>query len=217
IGEQIAESLRWHKGMTAGSAWKRAGELADLVGLGGSQRTLRSYPHELSGGMKQRAMIAMAVACGPRLLLADEPTTALDATIQLQIVQLLHHLRDVLHVAILFISHDVRLVRSFADTVSVMYAGRVVETGPRAAVFATPLHPYTHLLLQSLPSAERRGKPLKAITGRVPDARDLPAGCAFHPRCPFAVERCRVEDPLVMSGRDGHVAACHFPEGSWRG
>ncbi len=210
IGEQIGEMLRYHRGMDGRQASARAAELADLVGLGGGRRVLAAYPHELSGGMKQRAMIAMAISCEPSLLIADEPTTALDVTLQVQILKLLLKLREVLHMAILFVSHDLRLVRAIADRVSVMYAGRVVESGPAAALYDAPLHPYTRLLLQSIPSAQRRGTPLRVIPGRVPDARDIPSGCAFHPRCPLAADRCRKEDPLQEAA--DHSVACHFAD-----
>jgi oligopeptide/dipeptide ABC transporter ATP-binding protein len=219
IGEQIAEMLRYHQGMDGRQALGRAVELADLVGLGGARRVLIAYPHELSGGMKQRAMIAMAISCQPSLLIADEPTTALDVTLQVQILKLLLKLRDALHMAILFVSHDLRLVRAIADRVTVMYAGRVVESGPSGALYDSPLHPYTRLLLQSIPSAQRRGTPLRVIPGRVPDARDIPMGCAFHPRCPLAAGRCRKEDPVLAGSGPApadHSAACHFAGVPWQ-
>jgi len=225
VGEQIGEMLRLHEGMDRSQASTRAAELADLVGLGGARRVLGAYPHELSGGMKQRAMIAMAISCKPALLIADEPTTALDVTLQAQILKLLLRLRSALRMGILFISHDLRLVRAIADRVSVMYAGRVVESGPREELYDSPRHPYTRLLLQSIPSAQRRGTRLRVITGRVPDARAVPEGCAFHPRCPLAAERCRQEDPVLAgsgagSGTGGprfdHTAACHFAGTTWQ-
>jgi oligopeptide/dipeptide ABC transporter ATP-binding protein len=217
IGEQIGEVLRLHEGMDRRRAALRAAELVELVGLRGGRRVLAAYPHELSGGMKQRAMIAMAISCRPALLIADEPTTALDVTLQAQILKLLLSLREALRMGVLFISHDLRLVRAVADRVSVMYAGRVVETGPRAALHDSPLHPYTRLLLQSIPSAEHRGRRLSAISGRVPDAREMPEGCPFHPRCPLAAERCRKEEPaLAAPAGNGHRAACHFAGVSWQ-
>jgi oligopeptide/dipeptide ABC transporter ATP-binding protein len=216
VGEQIGEVLRLHLGMDRRQARSRAAELAALVGLGDPRRILPAYPHELSGGMKQRAMIAMAVSCGPSLLIADEPTTALDMTLQLQIIRLLADLRESLAMAVLFISHDLRLVRTMADRVSVMYAGRVVESGPCEAVYGEPLHPYTRLLMQSIPTAQRRGERLRVIPGRVPDPRDMPAGCAFHPRCPLAAETCRREDPAQAEHRPAHGASCHFAGEPWR-
>ena len=184
VGGQITEMLGLHLGMGRTEAAARAAELADLVGLGGARRVLRAYPHELSGGMKQRAMIAMAISCNPRLLIADEPTTALDVTLQMQILRLLARLRETFRMGILFISHDLRLVRTVADRVTVMYAGRAVETGPSRELYRGALHPYTRLLLASIPAAQKRGTRLRVIPGRVPDAQAIPAGCAFHPRCP---------------------------------
>jgi len=215
IGEQITEMLGLHLGMRREAALDRAAELAGLVGLRGGRGALRSYPHELSGGMKQRAMIAMAISCTPSLLIADEPTTALDVTLQLQILRLLLRLREVFRMAILFISHDLRLVRFVADRVSVIYAGIVVESAPKEALFLTPLHPYTRLLLMSIPSAQARGTRLRAIPGRVPDAQHVPEGCAFHPRCPLAEEVCRREIPASREHQPGHRAACHLVGKSW--
>ncbi|HKJ85334.1 MAG TPA: ABC transporter ATP-binding protein, partial [Spirochaetia bacterium] len=188
IGRVITEAVKLHLGLDRPAALARGRELMDLVEL--DRDVLSAYPHELSGGMKQRALIALAVSCSPVLLLADEPTTALDVTVQAQILALLDRLRRELGMSILFVSHDLGLVQSTADRVSVMYAGRIVDTAPSDELFAWPLHPYTDLLLESIPSAERRGERLRAIPGRVPDAGAVPSGCAFHPRCPIAVERC---------------------------
>jgi oligopeptide/dipeptide ABC transporter ATP-binding protein len=215
VGEQIAEMLRLHLSMDRAAASARAAELARLVGLTDARKALAAFPHELSGGMKQRAMIAMAVSCGPALLIADEPTTALDVTLQTQIIRLLLALRDTLRMGMLFISHDLRLVRTVADRVSVMYAGRVVETAPREALYGRPLHPYTRMLLQSIPSAGRRGTRLRVIPGRVPDPLEVPEGCSFHPRCPIAAERCRREEPPSVEHERGHAAACHFAGTKW--
>jgi len=215
IGEQITEMLGQHLNLHGRDATARAEELLGLVGLPVGGRTLARYPHELSGGMKQRAMIAMAVSCNPAFLIADEPTTALDVTLQMQILALIRGLRDRLGMGILFISHDLRLVRVLADSVSVIYAGTIVETAPAAALFARPLHPYTRLLLDSIPLAAMRGRRLAAIRGRVPDAQAIPQGCAFHPRCPLAEGRCAREGP-VLETRDGaHWAACHCTEKPW--
>jgi oligopeptide/dipeptide ABC transporter ATP-binding protein len=197
------------------SAHARAEELAGLVGLGGKRRVLASYPHELSGGMKQRAMIAMAISCNPSLLIADEPTTALDVTLQLQILRLILRLRESFGMGILFISHDLRLVKIVADTVSVIYAGRIVESAPRDELFRAQLHPYTRLLLQSIPSAQKHGTRLRVIPGRVPDAQSVPPGCAFHPRCPIAEEVCSRVVPESREHAPGHAAACHFVEKAW--
>lgn len=215
IGTQITEMLGLHLGMGRSEAFSRAEELAGLVGLGGTRKVLASYPHELSGGMKQRAMIAMAISCNPSLLIADEPTTALDVTLQLQILRLILRLRESFGMGILFISHDLRLVRIVADTVSVIYAGRIVESASRAELFESPLHPYTRLLLQSIPSAQKRGSRLRAIPGRVPDAQAVPRGCAFHPRCPLAEEICGRDMPESREHTTGHAAACFFVGKPW--
>jgi len=215
ISTQITETLRLHLGMGKAEALDRAAELAELVGLRGRRNVLRCYPHELSGGMKQRAMIAMAISCNPSLLIADEPTTALDVTLQAQILRLILRLRDTLRMAVLFISHDLRLVRAVSDTVAVIYAGRVLEAAPRDPLFQRPLHPYTRLLMQSAPSADRRGARLAAIPGRVPDGRALPSGCAFHPRCPIAEAVCSREDPRSIERAPAHAAACHLVEKPW--
>jgi oligopeptide transport system ATP-binding protein len=215
IVTQITEVLRLHLGMDRKAAEARAEELARLVGLGGKRRVLASYPHELSGGMKQRAMIAMAISCNPALLIADEPTTALDVTLQLQILRLILRLRESFGMGILFISHDLRLVKIVADTVSVIYAGRIVESAPRDELFRAPLHPYTHLLLQSIPSAQKHGSRLRVIPGRVPDAQSVPPGCAFHPRCPLAEQVCGEVMPESSEHAPGHGAACHFVGKKW--
>ena len=209
VGRQIEEMLTLHRDMTPAAARRRAEELLQLVELPRPRSVLRSYPHELSGGMKQRAMIAMAISCEPKLLLADEPVTALDVTVQRQILDLLLKLKDALHMAVLFVSHDLGVVQSVADWISVMYAGRIVESAPAPAFFERPLHPYSQLLLLSIPSAERRDRELSSIRGRVPDAEAVPPGCAFHPRCPLAIERCRQELPPDLCYETGHVAACH--------
>jgi oligopeptide/dipeptide ABC transporter ATP-binding protein len=215
VGAQITEMLGLHMGMSRREAGQRAAELAGLVGLGGTRRALQAYPHELSGGMKQRAMIAMAISCNPRLLIADEPTTALDVTLQLQILRLIGRLRETFRMGILFISHDLRLVRTVADRVTVMYAGRVVEAASALSIYREALHPYTRLLLASIPAAQKRGTRLRVIPGRVPDAQAIPAGCAFHPRCPLAEDRCRTEMPESLEHERGHAAACHFVGKPW--
>ncbi len=209
VGEQIVEALVLHLQLSRGAARGRAGELLELVGLPGGRRVLRRYPHELSGGMRQRVMIAMAVSCEPALLIADEPTTALDVTLQRQILRLLLELRERLGMAVLFVSHDLAVVQGISERVSVIYCGKIVETGSRERVFDRPLHPYTQALLASVPEASRRGTRLRAIPGTVPDASNVPAGCAFHPRCPLAVDRCRQEVPGLLD-YSGQLAACHL-------
>jgi oligopeptide/dipeptide ABC transporter ATP-binding protein len=198
VGEQIVEALILHLGLGRGDALVRAAELLELVGLPGGRKVLRRYPHELSGGMRQRVMIAMAVSCEPVLLIADEPTTALDVTLQQQILRLLLELRERLGMAVLFVSHDLAVVHGISERISVIYCGKIVESGSRETVFGRPLHPYTQALLASVPEASRRGKRLRAIPGTVPDSGHVPAGCAFHPRCPLAVEKCRVEVPALL-------------------
>jgi peptide/nickel transport system ATP-binding protein len=215
VGEQITEMLRLHLGMTKPQSRERARELLDVVGLGKDDRVLDAYPHELSGGMKQRAMIAMAISCNPGFLIADEPTTALDVTLQLQILKLIAKLRTMLGMGVLFISHDLGVVNEIADRVSVIYAGRIVESSAKGALFANPLHPYTRLLLLSIPDARKRGTRLAAIPGRVPDADNVPGGCAFHPRCPLAQEVCAKENPALVEQERGHTVACHFAGTPW--
>jgi oligopeptide/dipeptide ABC transporter ATP-binding protein len=215
VGEQIAESLRLHLGMDKPQALGRARELLELVGLADTRRVLASYPHELSGGMKQRVMIAMAVSCHPSILIADEPTTALDVTLQRQILALIRDLRDRFSMGVLFISHDLGVVHEAADRVAVIYAGRIVESAPRDRLFAEPLHPYTRLLLASIPDARKRGRRLRTIPGRVPDAEHIPPGCAFHPRCPLAEEACTRAAPPLVEQAPGHTAACLMIGKKW--
>jgi len=210
IGEQITEMLILHLGLSKRQAVEKALEYLDVVGLGKSRRVLNAYPHELSGGMKQRAMIAMAICCDPSLLIADEPTTALDVTLQLQILKLIRNLKATFSMGILFISHNLGIVREIADRISVIYAGKIVESAANAALFKNTLHPYTSALLQSIPDAEKRGHRLLAIPGSVPDAENIPRGCSFHPRCTLAGDRCSREIPLTRDYGSGHSAACHM-------
>jgi oligopeptide/dipeptide ABC transporter, ATP-binding protein, C-terminal domain len=208
IGTVMHEVLHRHLGMSKKQSRKRGEELMELVELDKGVSVLDSYPHELSGGMKQRALIALAISCGPKLLLADEPTTALDVTVQRQILELIDRLRHELGMAVLFVSHDLGVVQSIADTVSVIYAGRIVDRAPAGELFARPLHPYSELLLDAIPEVSRRGEPLESIAGRVPDASDIPSGCAFHPRCPIAGPECSSTMPELEEYRPGHTAAC---------
>jgi oligopeptide/dipeptide ABC transporter ATP-binding protein len=208
IGEQITEVLRAHGVAHGVAARARAVELLGLVGMPDAEQRFASYPHTLSGGMRQRAMIAMAIACSPKLLIADEPTTALDVTVQAQVLDLLRDLQSRLSMGLLLITHDLGVVAELADRIAVMYAGRIVETAPAATLFAQPLHPYTvGLLSASLGFADADG-PLTEISGHPPDLTALPAGCAFAPRCPRADARCRVEMPLLR-GEGGRRVACH--------
>ncbi len=221
VGDQITEMLILHLGMSNIEAVDRALEILKLVGLDGGKRILDSYPHELSGGMKQRIMIAIAISCNPAFLIADEPTTALDVTLQLQILNLMLSLKNTLDMGILFISHDLRVVHDISDWVSVIYAGRIVESTSRKELFTNPKHPYTRLLLESIPDADKRGQRLQTIPGKVPDAENIPGGCAFHTRCPIAEDICKTDLPEtkeVGSDNSGtsHTAACHFIGKQWK-
>ncbi len=212
IGNQVAEAVRLHRKVTRAAARQRALELLSLVRIADPERRLDEYPHQLSGGMRQRAMIAMALACEPDLLIADEPTTALDVTIQAQILELLADLRRRLGMAILLITHDLGVVAETCDQVAVMYAGRIVERAAATDLFANPLHPYTIGLLAARPEHRSgSGEPLAAIPGMVPQPRDFPGGCRFHPRCSFAREpRCTAEPPPLREIVPGHLVRCHF-------
>jgi len=208
VGKQIGESLRVHKGLSGAAARKRAIELLDLVGIPSPDERVDSYPHEMSGGMRQRVVIAMALACEPTLLIADEPTTALDVTIQAQILELLRRLKDEMGMSIIFITHDLGVVAELTDDVLVMYAGKVVERAPTARLFADPLHPYTRGLLRSVPGfGDNVGKKrLPTIEGMVPDLRDLPRGCRFQDRCDLVEARCREAEPPLFAIDEREVA-----------
>ncbi len=207
-GDQILEALRRHQKVSATEARDQALELLHLVGIPLPEQRLGAYPHQLSGGMRQRIMIAMALCCHPRLLIADEPTTALDVTIQAQILDLLRHLKKQLSMAVLLITHDLGVVAETAERVVVMYAGKVVEEAPVRTLFHTPRHPYTEGLLRSIPRLDERRESLPVIEGMVPNLLDLPSGCRFHPRCPRAERRCREEAPALRSFGEGHRVAC---------
>ena len=210
IGRQLTEGLEIHLGMSPADARRRAVELLAMVGIPDPERRLGQYPHQFSGGMRQRMMIAMALACNPSLILADEPTTALDVTIQAQILELLKDLSRRLGVAMLIITHNLGVVARYADRVNVMYAGRIIERGTARELYRNPRHPYTLGLLRSVPRLdEPRRERLAPIEGQPPDLTRLPPGCAFSPRCGFRVERCLAEaPPLGPVGADGHVSAC---------
>jgi len=211
VGWQIDEALRLHTSLGRDARYKRCLELLRLVGIGAAERRLKQYPHELSGGLRQRIMIAMALACEPRLLVADEPTTALDVTIQAQILNLLVGLRDRLGMAILLITHDLGVVAEYCDHVVVMYAGRVVEKAPVRPLFARPRHPYTAGLLASMPKLDGARGLLPTIPGMVPSPGNRPPGCPFADRCPNVLARCRAEMPPLAGGPDGHAFACWNP------
>ncbi len=206
VGSQIVEAIRLHRDLSRRAARARAIELLDLVGIPAPSERVDSYPHTLSGGMRQRAMIAMALACEPRLLIADEPTTALDVTIQAQILDLLGSLQQELGMSIVFISHNLGVMAQFADDIAVMYAGKVVEKASTETLFRSPRHPYTRGLLRSLPSARTQGARLLTIPGIVPDLRHLPAGCRFQDRCELVSEGCRAAEPPLERLGDSEVA-----------
>ncbi|MDB5999249.1 MAG: transporter ATP-binding protein [Rhizobacter sp.] len=209
VGDQIMEAILTHELVGKREARIRTIELLRQVHIPSPDKRVDEYPHRLSGGMRQRVMIAMALACNPRLLIADEPTTALDVTVQAQIVELLREIQAVRGTAILLISHNLGLVAGLADEIAVMYAGSVVERGPAAQVLQHPEHPYTVGLLGAVPRAEPLDRPLVAISGTVPDMRYLQPGCVFRPRCPFSSEVCASTEPLPRVFTPGHRAACH--------
>jgi len=208
VGEQIAEAVRLHRGDGRNAAFLRAVEMLKLVGIPDPDRVARAFPHQLSGGMRQRAVIAMALACDPKLLIADEPTTALDVTIQAQILELLRRLRDDLGTGIILITHDLGVIADLVDEVVVMYAGKLVEHAPVRHLFTDPQHPYTRGLLRSVPSLDMRERRLKTIDGTVPPAHAMPAGCRFNPRCALVKDICREQEPPLVEIGQGTRAAC---------
>jgi peptide/nickel transport system ATP-binding protein len=208
VGDQVAEALLRHRNIGNAEANKQAVEMLRKVRIPSPERRARHYPHQLSGGMRQRVMIAMALACNPRLLIADEPTTALDVTIQAQILELMRLLRAELGTAIILITHDLGVIAELADDVVVMYAGKVIERCAAARLFSEPQHPYTVGLLGSIPRLHLERERLSAIEGVVPDAAALPQGCRFHPRCPFSVRECRQTIPPLQEIKPNHFVAC---------
>ncbi len=208
VGYQIGEVLEVHRGASRKEARAQAIEMLRLVEIPEPERRVDAYPHQLSGGMRQRVMIAMALICRPRLLIADEPTTALDVTIQAQILDLLGHLQERFGMAVLFVTHDLGVVAERARRVAVMYAGRIVEQAPTEELFRQPLHPYTRGLLRSIPQPGARRRRLEAIPGTVPDPLALPSGCRFRDRCSYAVERCARIDPMLAAVNEWHRVAC---------
>jgi len=212
VGDQIGEALRLHEGMNRHEARERSIQLLRQVGIPSPESRVDEYPHQLSGGMKQRIMIAMALACNPALLIADEPTTALDVTIQAQILDLLRDLQRDKGMSILLITHDLGVVAENADDVVVMYAGKVVERAPVEALFETPRHPYTLGLFRSLPKLDSKVERLEVIEGNVPNPLEFPSGCKFRPRCPFATDQCGSSEPGLESIGEQHEVACHHHE-----
>lgn len=211
VGFQIAEVMAEHFGMSWQEAHRKAVELMDRVGIPAAATRAKDYPHQMSGGMKQRVMIAMALACKPKLLIADEPTTALDVTIQAQILELIRELRRDLGMAVLMITHDMGVIAEMADRVIVMYAGQVVEEAIAEQLFADPQHPYTRMLLRSIPSARVKQAVLPVIEGAAPAPADIPSGCRFHPRCPIATEVCRAQAQGFRYPAEGRRTRCWRP------
>ena len=208
IGDQLTEAVRWHERVGEAAARDRAIEMLNKVGIPSAERRLQDYPHQLSGGMRQRVMIAMALSCNPKLLLADEPTTALDVTIQAQILDLLRALQEEFRMAVIIITHNLGVVAEFADRVLVMYAGRTVEQASVDGVFDRPAHPYSEGLLASIPDLDADVHRLTAIPGTLPNPHELPAGCRFQPRCGYAREECAAGLPPLIGVAPGHLAAC---------
>jgi oligopeptide/dipeptide ABC transporter ATP-binding protein len=212
IGNQVAEPIRAHEGTPRTAAWARARELLKAVRIPSPEMRARQYPHEMSGGMRQRIVGAIGMSCNPRLLIADEPTTSLDLTIQAQYLSLLRELQRAHGLALIFITHNLGIVAKMCDQLAVMYAGRLVELGPVSRVFDAPAHPYTRALLSSIPHMGNRARRLTAIGGQPPDLAALPSGCAFAPRCPRVFDRCRIEAPPVFRAGEGRMARCWLAE-----
>jgi oligopeptide/dipeptide ABC transporter ATP-binding protein len=207
-GDQIKEGVRLHQKMSSKAARQKAIDLLKMVGIQMPEQRVDSYPHELSGGMRQRIMIAMALSCSPQLLIADEPTTALDPTIQAQILDLIRQIRKEISMSVMYITHDLGVVAETCDRVMVMYAGRIVEKADVAELFTKPSHPYTQGLLKAIPRLNAKRERLYVIKGMVPHFAEMPVGCSFHPRCPYAYDRCVEEKPTLRKIEEGHLAAC---------
>jgi oligopeptide/dipeptide ABC transporter ATP-binding protein len=209
IGSQIGEAVRLHQHTARRETLERTIEALRLVGIADPERRVNDYPHQLSGGMRQRVMIAMALACEPKLLIADEPTTALDVTIQAQILDLIRELQVRLKLAVILVTHDLGIVAQYADDVTILYAARVMEQAPSAELFRNPLNPYTRGLLESIPGADgHRHHRLRAIAGTIPNALHPPSGCRFHPRCPMVIDECARVDPPLVAKAPQHLVAC---------
>ncbi len=208
IGDQVSEAIRLHQGLEKSAAWQEAGRMLELVGIPRPKEILDNYPHQLSGGMRQRAMIAMALSCNPKLLIADEPTTALDVTIQAQILELMRDLQKKINTAIIFITHDLGVIAEMANYVVVMYTGKIVEKADVETLFSSPMHPYTAGLINSKPKLEEEKDVLDFIPGNVPNPKAMPEGCAFHPRCKEVMEVCQREVPELVEQAPGHQVRC---------
>ena len=217
IGDQIMETILLHEKVSKKEAKLRALDMISMVGIPMPEKIFASCPHQLSGGMRQRAMIAMALSCSPELLICDEPTTALDVTVQSQILSLINRLKDQTGTSVMLITHDMGVINEMADTVIVMYAGQIVEQAETAELFAHPTHPYTVGLIQSIPPLDREVEELNVIPGSVPMLYELPEGCLFSPRCPYATERCRRERPDVACTSENHFVRCFRQMPGWEG
>jgi peptide/nickel transport system ATP-binding protein len=207
-GDQIMECVRLHQNMNSKAARQKTIDLLKMVGIQMPEQRVDSYPHELSGGMRQRIMIAMALSCSPQLLIADEPTTALDPTIQAQILDLIRKVQKEISMSVMYITHDLGVVAETCDRVMVMYAGRIVEKADVEKLFTKPSHPYTQGLLKAIPRLNAKRERLYVINGMVPHFVDMPVGCSFHPRCPYAYDKCVEEKPTLREIKEGHLAAC---------
>jgi len=207
-GDQIKEGVRLHQKMNSKAARQKTIDLLKMVGIQMPERRVDSYPHELSGGMRQRIMIAMALSCSPQLLIADEPTTALDPTIQAQILDLIRKIQEKIGMSVMYITHDLGVVAETCDRVMVMYAGRIVEKTNVTELFTNPSHPYTQGLLKAIPRLNAKREHLYVIKGMVPHFADMPFGCSFHPRCPYAHDKCVEQKPTLREIKEGHLAAC---------
>ena len=208
VGKQILEGIQAHEDTTKEEAWNRAGELLELVGISGQR--VKEYPHEFSGGMRQRVMIAMALACNPKLIIADEPVTALDVIVQAQILKLLRTLREKLRLSTIMITHDLSVLADYCDTAAIMYAGKIVEYGSINTIFKDAVHPYTQALIGAFPSIKGEDMSLMSLPGAPPPLIDPPSGCRFHPRCPKAWDLCSKVEPAYMEIKNGHFSACHL-------
>jgi peptide/nickel transport system ATP-binding protein len=211
IGDQLSEPILLHEEIDKGEAWERVGKLLDLVGVGAER--LERYPHELSGGLKQRSMIAMSLVCNPALVIADEPTTALDVITQAQVLKVIKELRRKLNLSMILVSHDLSVIAETCDKVAIMYAGKIVEFGDIAAVFTEPLHPYSEQLIAAFPSVLGEKRELTTIHGFPPDLLNPPSGCRFHPRCPYKRDSCRIGERKMIEVELGHYTACDYKVG----
>jgi oligopeptide/dipeptide ABC transporter ATP-binding protein len=212
IGNELMEVIRLHQGLNKKETRKKAIDMLKIVGIPEPEKRMKEYPHQLSGGMRQRAMIAMALSCNPQLLIADEPTTALDVTIQAQILRLMDQLKEDFSAAVLLITHDLGVIAETCENVAVMYAGKIIEHGSVEAIFENPLHPYTVGLNKAIPRLDVDTKKLQIIEGTVPNLIEIPSGCKFHPRCPYAMDVCKKEEPTLKKREKNHFSRCYLEE-----